>query len=221
MDSASPPRVGRPRTRDNQDRQYIGFQLPILLKGSLERAARANGRSVSAEAVGRLDQSFAEAAYPPEVAAIAELIARAMAETGASIEGMNRWSGHGYTHWIDDPYAYDQSVKAAMWVLVQSRPPGSRAPHGLPATADFRPDRARQMGKQIADGLLEVMRGRHQDEHGSPIIPAPWIDRVRTKLGTIWERLRDWPEPKQYWVSPHSVSDGARDEVEDAEGRQR
>lgn len=184
----------------------IKIRMKEPLRAAIEHAAKRRGVSMNAEMIDRLDASFAETAYPAEVAALAELIARAMAETGSSIEGMNRWSDHGYLPWLDDPYAYDQAAKAALWVLVQSRPTGSRAPHGLFATDDFiRRGLSGRMGKQIADGILELMRGRLTDNQGEPTPAPPWMERVRAKLGAIWERLANRPVPAAYWGPPKRV----------------
>jgi hypothetical protein len=50
---------GRPRTRDEtESRRYVGFAVPLQLKDDLEAAAKANRRSLSAEATARLEGSF-------------------------------------------------------------------------------------------------------------------------------------------------------------------
>src|SRR4051794_36685775 len=51
-------RRGRPRKRGPEGREHIGFQAPSHLRMQLEAAAEANQRSLSAEAVARLEQSF-------------------------------------------------------------------------------------------------------------------------------------------------------------------
>src|ERR1051326_7129580 len=115
---------GRPpiRHRKPGERVPLGLRVTLGVKELLDQAARKSGRSQSQEAELRLEQSFAERAYPPEIGALAELLARTMAETGNFITGANRWSGHGVTYWPDDPYAYDQAVKAALQLLLWGRP---------------------------------------------------------------------------------------------------
>jgi hypothetical protein len=53
-------RRGRPRTRDEATarRTYLGFAVPVPLKSNLEEAAKANRRSLAAEATSRLETSF-------------------------------------------------------------------------------------------------------------------------------------------------------------------
>src|SRR5438105_4415625 len=168
------------------------------LRADIERAARKRGVSMNAEMGERLEQSFAELAYPPEIGALAELFARLMAETCTAITGANRWSGHGLTQWANDPYAFDQVGEAVLRVLLLSRPSGSRAPHGLFAMPDYPKKRAHQIDRQIADGTLQVMFGRHQEDG---LTAARWIGRVREKLGAIGDRLERQPEPDDYFVS--------------------
>jgi hypothetical protein len=194
-------RVGRPRTRsETGPGDYVGFRAPRELKEKLETAAANSGRSLSTEAQFRLEQSFGDSAYSEEIAALAELLARAMTETGISITGMNQVAGHGSRSWLTDPYAYDQAVQSAIHVLEMSRPSGSREPWGLCASADF--PRAVDMGKAVADGILETMRGRH-DLPGT--LAKQWTPRVRDKLGVIGERLLDQPEPDDYWAASRTV----------------
>ena len=60
-----PPGVGRPRKRERDEpRQYVGFPVPVSVKTRLEAAAKANGRSLSAEAALRLQQSLDAGADP-------------------------------------------------------------------------------------------------------------------------------------------------------------
>jgi hypothetical protein len=61
---------------------------------------------------------------------------------------------------------------------------------------------ARQMGKQIADGILEVMRGRHKDDGATA---ALWAARVREKLGTIGARLDRHPSPDEYFAATQKI----------------
>lgn len=51
-------RGGRPRKRGPEDREHLGFQAPAHLRAQLDAAAAANRRSLSAEAVARLELSF-------------------------------------------------------------------------------------------------------------------------------------------------------------------
>jgi hypothetical protein len=192
------------RRPKDQKRIPLSVRITPQTRVNLLASAAQTGRSITQEAEARLDESFAERAYPPEVGAMAELLARAMAEVGSFITGANFWSGHrpglGQASWINDGYAYDQAMKAALHILLLGRPDGPRAPHGLFPTFDTQsdnPNLSRQIGRQVADGILEVMRGRHRPEDGGRA--ALWTGRVREKLGTLGERLDRQPEPDEYF----------------------
>ena len=51
-------KAGRPRTRPQMPREYVGLFAPKELKRLLIDAARGNGRSLSSEAQFRLERSF-------------------------------------------------------------------------------------------------------------------------------------------------------------------
>lgn len=182
--------------RDQAASAEIKIRMKEPLRAEIERAARRRGVSMNAEMVDRLERSFAETAYPPEIAALAELLARVMTDAGRSIEGGNRHAGYGFVNWLDDPYAFSQAAEAAIHVLELSAPKGSKEPHGLFASPAWLSN-AKEMGRRHADGILEVMRGRHT-EPGA--IAVQWAPRVRRELGIIGDRLDDQPVPVEYHV---------------------
>lgn len=194
-----PPSAGRPRTRSREEpRQYVGGQIPARLKRLLEGAAKANGRSLNAEFVSQLEQSLGNAIYPPEIAALLELLGRAMLDAGTSISNANRYSGHGgVAPWVDDGFAWDQAIRSAIRVLLKSRHKAGRRPHGLFAGADYPTELACQIGKQVADGILAVMFGEHKDDGSTASL---WAPRVREKLGVIGDRLAHHAPPGEYFV---------------------
>lgn len=196
-------RGGRPRIREESTRlgAYVGFKSPPDLKGKLETSAAIAERSLSAETRERVERSFADAIYPPEIAALLEFLGRVMLEIGAGISGTNRWSGHGFKPWLVDAYAYSQAVAGAIHVLQLSLPDGTAEPHGLFASPDYPKERAEQFGKQVADGNLEALFGRHPD----PGTAALWSPRVREKLGVIGDRLARHPPAEEY-IGPAVVS---------------
>jgi len=79
-------RGGRPRKQFSEDSgpiPFLGLRLPIALKGQLEKAAAAANRSISAEAVARLELSFKLAdqldlQYGPPQAGVLVLLAYVM-----------------------------------------------------------------------------------------------------------------------------------------------
>jgi hypothetical protein len=172
------------------------------LKRQLEIAAQANGRSLSQEGVARLAGTFLPVVgFPPELAAFLELVGRTMLDVGETVTKTNRWSGHGEKAWIDDPYAWNQAADAMQHILELSRHEGGE-PHGLFASSDFPENWAKQLGKQAADGVLEVMRGRHGPEPGrnKTIIATQWAPQIRERLGSIADRLDRHPSPAEYHV---------------------
>jgi hypothetical protein len=195
-------RGGRPRIRDREDpRQHIGFPVPVWLKRQIEIAAQANGgRSLSQEGVERLASTFRPVVgLPPELEAFLELVGRAMLDVGETVSKANRWSGHGEKGWIDDAYAWNQGVDAAQHILELSRHEGGE-PHGLFASSDYPENLAKELGKQAADGILEVMRGRHEPEPGRTIPATQWARPIRERLGSVAARLDRHPSPDEYNV---------------------
>ncbi len=194
-------RGGRPRIREESSRlgAYVGFKSPPDLKEKLETSAAIAERSLSAETRERVERSFWDPTFPPEIAALLELLGRTMVDTITGISGVNRWSGHGSNQpGLAQPYAYSQAVAGAMHVLQLTLPEGPAEPHGFFAMADYPRERADQVGKQIADGILEAMRGRHPD----PGTAALWVPRVRKKLGIIGDRLDQHSVPEEYIGPP-------------------
>ncbi len=167
-------------------------------KRRIDRAAALNGRSTAQEIELQLEESLVDAAVPPEIGALAELLARVMAETGTAISGGNRWAGHGSVPRLIDPYATHQTLMAARRIIEKIQPKGDPAPHGLFASPDYPQELAEHIGTQIADGTIEVMLGR-REEDGSTA--ALWTPRVLQKPGVIGEQLAGHPSPEEYLVS--------------------
>jgi hypothetical protein len=180
------------------ERVPLSFRVTPEFKRRIDRAAALSGRSTAQEIELRLEASLADAAVPPEIAALAELLARVMTETGTAISGGNRWAGHGSVPWLRDPYATDQALMAARRIIEKIQPEGDRGPHGLFASPDYPTELAENIGTQVADGTIEVMLGRHEEDGSSA---ALWTPRVFQKLGVIGERLARHPSPKEYFVS--------------------
>jgi hypothetical protein len=119
------------RTRDPDGTiQLSKIRLPERIRRLLERDARRKGTTINAAVTAGLEDHYAETDYFGEIAALGELLARAMSDAGKAITGLNAVAGHGRRNWQDDPYAYGQAVKAAMRVLELARPYGEPAPHG-------------------------------------------------------------------------------------------
>jgi hypothetical protein len=182
------------RSREEGDTaQLTKVRVKERIRRLLERDAQARKTTINAVVADRLEASFAETDYSPELAALGEMLARVMDEAGNAITGANRWAGYGKTYWLNDGYAYDQALKAALRVLILGRPPAPRAPHGLFSTLNRH--LARTVGRQVADGVLEQLRGR---ETGTA---SHWVGRVRDKLGVVATRLCQQTAPPEFFLS--------------------
>src|SRR5690348_5040694 len=183
---------GRPALPPGEGKRYaVGIRTTKQIRELLQQEDDSSGRSVAQEIEGRLEASFAEMPYPAEVAALAELVARTMNETGELIHKTNRFIAReeGTEAWFDDGYCYDQALNSAMLVLSRGRPPGSTEPHGTFAAVAAHADNSvpnfdRRMGESIATVLLHALAG-HQVGVGQ------WMAarRVRERLGRIGERI--------------------------------
>lgn len=156
--------VGRPRTRkDAPPRSYLGSQVPPEFKKRVEAAANASKRSLSAEVLSRLEQSFQhqdllepalELAYGRKFARLLLILARVMSATGQhAVFEKTRSFQDQPDSWIADPYAFDQVIWAVETILEGLRPAGDPAfhvPRGPHATAAI----PEVLGQHAAAGLL-------------------------------------------------------------------
>lgn len=150
--------------------EKVGLRLRFneKLRRRLEQAAARNEQSMNAEIIHRLEASFVdeerfvvESFGTPEVFGIMKIIAAAMLETGR-VAGFYSGDFNAGFQWIDDPYAYDQAVKAATRVLEALRPPGSIENPSLPAPVNeigtpagpSRDDMLRMIGSGFANTML-------------------------------------------------------------------
>jgi hypothetical protein len=192
------------------ERVPLSFRVTPEFKARIDRAAALSGRSTAQEIELRLEHSLADPPYPSEIVALAELLGRVMFETGDSIAGANRWSGHGSTPWLADPYAFNQALNAAHRILEKAEIEGDAAPHGLFATKAYPRKLARQIGKQIADGILEVMSGRHKDPGSTAALFTP---RLREKMGAIGDRLLRQPAEEYFAATTSPASPATEPEA--------
>jgi hypothetical protein len=127
-------RIGRP-PKSPTPGERIGMSLRVTpeMKNQLERAALANGRSLSQEAEFRLQQSFRDddllprllaAAYGPRLAGVLMMIGSAMSAAGRSAGFSQTFTLEGSTNWMDLAWPYHQARGAAEQVLATLRPEG-------------------------------------------------------------------------------------------------
>lgn len=114
----------------------VQFKLRMRegLRAKLEAAAAEHDMSLSAEAVARIEQSF-EVDLLKEIQglpggrstfAMLTIVGRAMHEAGTAAR---RFTSDGsdpaaIANWPQNPYAFDQAMRAAIAILEALRPPG-------------------------------------------------------------------------------------------------
>ena len=127
------------RSRSNTVQLKARMKEPLRAK--LEAAAEANGVSLNAEMVHRLELSFAEEKSQAEISdgAVREfyapfgkpetfLVARLLANAIHTIEAVTG------KNWMDDPEAHRQTQEACKNILDAFRPPGGEGPMGIDPT---------------------------------------------------------------------------------------
>jgi hypothetical protein len=176
----------------------IKIRMKEPLRAEIEKAATRRGVSMNAEMVDRLERSFSdeawashvfEARYGKQLAGVLEMVGRAMHETGTHVGFAATGTLEGATNWLDEPYAFDQAVKAAGEILEALRPPGDVAPKGsaVKNIGDLSPldDFALRIGAGFAMGLLEAVA---DEDRGGSI--GDWAHAPRAQLGPMAERLK-------------------------------
>jgi hypothetical protein len=105
-------------------------QVPLRvlepLRAQLSKAAKAHGVSMNAEITRRLERSLERDDWlgGQRVAALVEAIGTAMRVTGENAAFIATGRPREDGAWLDQPYAFDQAVKAAQAILEQFRPMG-------------------------------------------------------------------------------------------------
>lgn len=121
---------GRPALpAEEVKRTNLTFRTRGGLRDQLEEAAKESGRSISEEAEQRIIASFDrvdEIFGSRALYGIMQTVAAAMKATGET--AMARNFKMDATNWLDDPYSYDQAVKAAHKILEAFRPEGEIKP---------------------------------------------------------------------------------------------
>ena len=120
----SKTKMGRPPLSPGKRRgASMGFRPTPTIRAELEKAARANGRSMSHEVEARLERSFVEFGKE-ETFLVARLLANAI-HTIEAVTGKN---------WMDDLEAHRQTQEACKNILDAFRPPGGKGPMGIDPT---------------------------------------------------------------------------------------
>lgn len=172
-------KAGRPTTAAKEgEKATLGIRASARLKGQLMAAAAVTGRSLSAEAEIRLEQSFEEQRHLLHAlaAVFGDRIAGLLLEIGAVLDAIARhrsFRAHSIgpqADLTDDPFRYDQAMQAVARLLERARPPGDirspELPSGMQPEIDASPDMRilaelmefeRAPGNALAEGILSQL----------------------------------------------------------------
>lgn len=153
-----PPRRigGRPKKVPKEgERVALSIRMTPELKRKLDEAAERGGRSLTQEAEFRLARSFdreglllevMSLSYGDELAGILYMLGEVMLPVVLATADHKKLVGS----WIDEPYAFDQALKAALKLLEALRPTGAaeRPPHVSPHV---------EWGDEVARLMLEAI----------------------------------------------------------------
>lgn len=171
--------------RDKTEMVQVSFRTREPLRAALEAAAKARGVSMNTEMNDRLMRSFEdEANLETEFAriplyAILRLVANAVDHAGASAAIVSNMGAGASKAWLDNPFAYDQAVKAALFVLETFRPRGDIE------SAVPKPRQMRHLGEEVAKGVLEALLDEPPTMIGEVEVPS----RARRDLGQLFARI--------------------------------
>ena len=154
--------------RGKSARAQVPLRIPEALRARIGSVAKDEGRSMNAEILKRLEQSFdlEDRLGGPGMVDMIETIASVMKSAG-------EWAGMFLTTtgppsvWRTSPWAYDHAMRAAVTVLEHIRPPGeivAPAPEVVEFLGDLEQAREmlRDLGRRTADD--ELTKEEQDDE---------------------------------------------------------
>ena len=151
----------RPKGEFKNKLATISTRVTSDTREALEGAAAKSGRSLSQEIEWRLRRSFDEERGivdklgGPESYAFLRLIAQSIDMTARQAGNIaSRARGHSVT-WLNDPYVYDQAVKAVIVVLEAFRPEGDPARPKLKVRAGG--GQTQEETDRLTDQVLDVL----------------------------------------------------------------
>ena len=107
-------------------RAQVGLRVPEELREKVENAAKVSGRSLNAEILERLEQSFRteERFGGPILIHLIETIALVMRNTGQTAAHFETNEIMTSDRWLDMPFPYERAKGAVIAFLESFRPPG-------------------------------------------------------------------------------------------------
>jgi hypothetical protein len=171
----------RAATRRAKDQRRIPLSMRITpeIRERLVAEAEARGRSITQEAELRLEASFDEQRHLLRALAaiFGDRPAGLLLEIGLVLDELARHRPFGadpftpQPDWIEDPFLYDQAIKAVVRLLERGRPPGETEPpktdYAVNPAFGPQPDLERHLamlaqidrapGRAAADGVLSQL----------------------------------------------------------------
>ena len=137
----------------------VNLRVSDELREKLIEASDARGVSMNKEINDRLERTFEDDTFVgsgKENAAllgVLNVVASAMTAAGQAAGFFSTYTFEGAQKWLDDAFAFDRAIDAAIVVLDASRPPGEPKPPETmpPALAES----VMQYGKGFANAVLE------------------------------------------------------------------
>jgi hypothetical protein len=185
-------RKGRPRRAEPKpgERVPLGLRVTPDVKSQLDKAAEQSGRSQSQEAEFRLEQSFRDQrifdealtlAYGPEGAAILAMVGELIKSIGFWAPQFAMVDAAADRKWIDDPFLFDEIVKAANRLFALLRPRGEPNPPKQFVRL------LERIGEKSAEALMLAIISPLASS--AQITKTGWVDVQRARLDKTLYRL--------------------------------
>ena len=174
----APPRgpLGRPRSaRPRGKRSTLSLRTTAELFDKLDREAKTRGRPLSHVAELWLEFGARERAQlddmlalvcGPQPARMLMLVALVISDVGPAAASLGSWepTAEAIARWADNPYVFDQVVRAVNLIFEAFRPEGDRRPHNPALDPPINMDRNAeffQVGEQLAEAALLAVLNPH------------------------------------------------------------
>jgi hypothetical protein len=171
----------------------LGLRVKEWMRAALEESAHEHGTSINSEIVERLEKAFADEDVRAEfwgrdgLYELMKAVATVMNRAGTRAL---LFSGkHIASPWLNDPYAYDEALQAAVKVLEALRPPGEiRVPALPPDDPEAGQRLASLLDRLLHAGIGARIAANFLSQPEEDVIPDR--ERARLELGPLAARLR-------------------------------
>src|SRR5690348_4340883 len=123
-----------PKPEGEAKRAYFQTRIREPQRQRLDAAAAVNGRSLSEEIEQRLEESLADEdrlvaalgrTYGRQAAAVMLLVGEVLGRAAPHMGFMRSFALEGAEDWLNDPFAFEQAVRAIALILEAIRPEGN------------------------------------------------------------------------------------------------